>query len=171
MTQRGFESIPLTPQGHEAYLAYMKDMFEVHAESEKDSVKDQVTMITEFEEQLRAYFDPDFVPKKGKKAHGDADDDAPGAEAKGKKKAKKRVEQDPLLCWEQLGADYILVDESQDFNNLWVPSAEPGMAIGLTHRAIDLEAKLFVSRARYVPRVTTFATGTPVTARFPSTTS
>ncbi len=101
MTQRGFETIPLTREGHEAYLAYMKEMFQVHAEADTESVKDQVTMLTEFEEQLRAYFDPD--------ARADiAEQDDQERFGTGKKKAKKRVEQDPLLCWEELGADYIV---------------------------------------------------------------
>ena len=62
------------------------------------------------------------------------------------KQGKRKVEQDPAMCWEQMGADYICVDESQDFNNLWVPSDEPGMAIGFVHRAIDLEMKLHAIR-------------------------
>ena len=33
MTRGAFESIPLTPEGHEAYLDYMKHMFAVHAEA------------------------------------------------------------------------------------------------------------------------------------------
>ena len=33
MTRGAFESIPLTPEGHEAYLDYMKQMFAVHAEA------------------------------------------------------------------------------------------------------------------------------------------
>ena len=161
MTQRGFETIPLTREGHEAYLAYMKEMFQVQAEADTDSVKDQVTMLTEFEEKLRAYFDPDADPAR------DEDDDQEQRGRAKKKKAKRRIEQDPGLCWEQLGADYIVVDESQDFNNLWVPSAEPGMAIGFTHRAIDLEMKLHATRARYGNRVATFATGTAVTNKIP----
>ena len=122
MTQRGFETIPLTPAGHQAYLDYMEDMYQVHAESETDSVKDQETMLHEFSQRLRAYFDPEY-------AKGEDDEEETAAEA-GKKKAKKRVEQDPAMCWEHIGADYIVTDESQDYGNLWVPSAEPGMGIG-----------------------------------------
>ena len=160
MTQRGFETIPLTREGHEAYLAYMKEMFQVQVEADTESVKDQVTMLTEFEEKLRAYFDPDADPDR------DEDDDQ---ERRGrpKKKSKRRIEQDPGMCWEQLGADYLVVDESQDFNNLWVPSPEPGMAIGFTHRAIDLEMKLHAMRGRYGNRVACFATGTAVTNKIP----
>ena len=62
MTRGAFESIPLTPEGHEAYLDYMKQMFTVHAEAVTDSVKDEETLLAEFEEKLRAYFDPD-VPE------------------------------------------------------------------------------------------------------------
>ena len=60
MTRGAFESIPLTPEGHEAYLDYMKQMFSVHAEAVTDSVKDEETLLAEFEERLRAYFDPDY---------------------------------------------------------------------------------------------------------------
>ena len=67
------------------------------------------------------------------------------------------------MCWEQMGIDYACVDESQDFNNLWVPSDEPGMAVGFVHRSIDLEMKLHAIRRRYGSRAGALATGTPVT--------
>ena len=56
------------------------------------------------------------------------------------------------MCWEQTGADFICVDESQDFNNLWIPSDDPGMAIGFVHRSIDLEMKFHAIRRRYGSR-------------------
>ena len=155
MTQRGFETIPLTPAGHQAYLDYMEDMYQVHAESETDSVKDQETMLEEFSQRLRAYFDPEY-------AKGEDEEEKTAAEG-GKRKAKKRVEQDPAMCWEHIGADYIVTDESQDYGNLWVPSSEPGMGIGFTHRAIDMHMKLQAVRARHGSRVGTFASGTAVT--------
>ena len=152
MTRGAFESIPLTPEGHEAYLDYMKQMFAVHAEAVTESVKDEETLLAEFEQRLRAYFDPDFQE--------DEDEDQDGPD---RKPRKRKVEQDPAMCWEQMGIDYVCVDESQDFNNLWVPSDEPGMAIGFTHRAIDLEMKLHAIRRRYGSRAGALATGTPVT--------
>ncbi len=136
MTRGAFESIPLTPEGHEAYLDYMKQMFAVHAEAVTDTVKDEETLLAEFEQRLRAYFDPD----------AQQDDEEEGEPDR--KRGKRKVEQDPAVCWEQMGADYICVDESQDFNNLWVPSDEPGMAINFVHRSIDLEMKLHATRAQ-----------------------
>src|SRR6185437_5524219 len=156
MTRGAFESIPLTPQGHEAYLGYMKQMFAVHAEAVRDTVKEQETLLTEFEQRLRAYFDPD--------AQDDKEDDA---EDQDRKKGKRKVEQDPAVCWEAIGADYVCIDESQDYNNLWTPSEEPGMAIDFVHRSIDLEMKLHATRARYGDRVCTLATGTPITNKIP----
>ena len=155
MTRGAFESIPLTPEGHEAYLDYMKQMFAVHAEAVTNTVKDEETLLAEFEQRLRAYFDPD----------AQQDDEEEGEPDR--KRGKRKVEQDPAVCWEQMGADYICVDESQDFNNLWVPSYEPGMAINFVHRSIDLEMKLHATRARYGSRVCTLATGTPVTNKIP----
>ena len=155
MTRGAFESIPLTPEGHEAYLDYMKQMFAVHAEAVTDTVKDEETLLAEFEQRLRAYFDPD----------AQQDDEEEGEPDR--KRGKRKVEQDPAVCWEQMGADYICVDESQDFNNLWVPSDEPGMAIDFVHRSIDLEMKLHATRRRYGSRVCTMATGTPVTNKIP----
>ena len=152
MTRGAFESIPLTPEGHEAYLDYMKQMFAVHAEVVTESVKDEETLLAEFEEKLRAYFDPDYQKDE------DEDENEPD-----RKRRKRKVEQDPAMCWEQMGIDYACIDESQDFNNLWVPSDEPGMAIGFTHRAIDLEMKLHAIRRRYGSRAGALATGTPVT--------
>jgi N12 class adenine-specific DNA methylase len=155
MTRGAFESIPLTPEGHEAYLDYMKQMFAVHAEAVADTVKEEETLLAEFEQRLRAYFDPD--------AQQDDDED----EEPDRKRGKRKVEQDPAVCWEQMGIDYICIDESQDYNNLWVPSDEPGMAIDFVHRSIDLEMKLHATRARYGSRVCTLATGTPVTNKIP----
>jgi len=155
MTRGAFESIPLTPEGHEAYLDYMKQMFAVHAEAVADTVKDEETLLAEFEQRLRAYFDPD------------AQEDEEEEDEPDRKRGKRKVEQDPAVCWEQMGIDYICIDESQDYNNLWVPSDEPGMAIDFVHRAIDLEMKLHATRARYGSRVCTLATGTPVTNKIP----
>ncbi|MDQ2875672.1 MAG: hypothetical protein M3Y33_13120, partial [Actinomycetota bacterium] len=156
MTRSAFESIPLTAEGHEAYLDYMKQMFAVHADAVTDSVKDEETLLAEFEERLRAYFDPDYQK-----------DDDEDEDEQGRKRPKRKVEQDPAMCWEQMGVDYVCVDESQDYNNLWVPSDEPGMAIGFVHRSIDLEMKLHAIRARYGSRACTLATGTPVTNKIP----
>ena len=153
MTRGAFEAIPLTPEGHEAYLDYMKQMFTVHAEAVTDSVKDEETLLSEFEQKLREYFDPD----------AQEDEDEEQDEGPGRKRRKRKIEQDPAMCWEQMGINYVCVDESQDFNNLWVPSDEPGMAIGFVHRSIDLEMKLHAIRRRYGSRAGALATGTPVT--------
>jgi N12 class adenine-specific DNA methylase len=153
MTRGAFEAIPLTREGHEAYLDYMKQMFTVHAASVADSVADQETLLAEFEQKLRDYFDPG----------AQEDDDKEQHEEQGRARRKRKVEQDPGMCWEQMGIDYICVDESQDFNNLWVPSSEPGMGIGFVHRSIDLEMKLHAIRRRYGSRAGALATGTPVT--------
>ena len=81
MTRGAFESIPLTPEGHEAYLDYMKQMFAVHAEAVTESVKDEETLLAEFEQRLRAYFDPD-CPEGRRRGRGRAGPQA--AQAQGR---------------------------------------------------------------------------------------
>jgi N12 class adenine-specific DNA methylase/predicted ABC-type ATPase len=166
MTRGAFEAIPLTPAGHEAYLDYMKDIFTVHAAAVTSSVADEETMLAEFEQKLREYFDPEA--RRAKEEEQERKRVERGEPPSPEKKAGKyKIEQDPSMCWEHTGADYLGIDESQDYNNLWTPSDEPGMAIDFTHRAIDLEMKLHAMRARYGPRVAAFATGTPVTNKIP----
>ena len=75
------------------------------------------------------------------------------------------------LTFEQLGVDYIFVDEAHEFKNLAVPCANPELGFGGTResskKATDLDLKIQLLRRTYPERrgVVTFATGTPVPNR------
>jgi N12 class adenine-specific DNA methylase len=156
MTRGAYQSIPLTAEGYEAYITHIKGIFEAYVEAVSDSVKDQATMLAEFEERLRSYFDPDYQDD-------EEDEDEEEGEAARPKERKRKIEQDPAMCWEHLGVDYIGDDEAQDHNNLWTPSDEPGLAIDFVFRSVDHEAKLLATRRRYGNRAAAETTGTPVT--------
>ena len=77
---------------------------------------------------------------------------------------------DDSLTFEQLGVDYLFVDEAHQFKNLPVPcaNAELGFGSGSGSRmAIDLDLKIkLLRRMRPDQRgVVTFATGTPIANR------
>ncbi len=77
---------------------------------------------------------------------------------------------DDSLTFEQLGVDYLFVDEAHEFKNLPVPcaNAELGFGSGTGSRmAIDLDLKIkLLRRMRPDQRgVVTFATGTPIANR------
>lgn len=155
MTQRGFEAIPLTPQGHRDYIAFMEDQYRAALDAKDTSVKDRETSMTELSEYLSAYFDPKYI-----NAKKEADDARDGVT---RQRSKSRVDQDPAVSWEHMGADAILADESQEYMNLFVPSDEPGMGIGFTHKAIDLHMKTWTMQRQHGERGLTFASGTAVT--------
>lgn len=69
---------------------------------------------------------------------------------------------DDGVHFEETGIDHLLVDEAHFFKNRRVASSIEGMAHRGSQRAEDLDAKLWVLRKRYGPRVVTFATATPV---------
>jgi N12 class adenine-specific DNA methylase len=68
---------------------------------------------------------------------------------------------DPGLTWEQMGVDYLVVDEAHAYKNLLTASRTPDAAIAGSGRSSDLHMKTEWLRARYA-RWATFATATPV---------
>jgi N12 class adenine-specific DNA methylase/SAM-dependent methyltransferase len=65
------------------------------------------------------------------------------------------------VSFEQLGVDYLFIDESHLFKGLPYVSSLP-LARSQSKRATDLLLKLDWLRSRYGPKVATFATGTPI---------
>lgn len=146
VTRGAFEGINLSPQGVRDYLAYAEDFFSAH--QDEMSVRDEETVLGNFREKINAFIEGD-----------------PGEDDDGGKKKRKGIDADPALTWEYCGFDYSVIDESQDYNNLWTPSNVDGMEIGFVRRCVDLEMKLHYSRNKFGKRAVTFATGTPVTNR------
>jgi N12 class adenine-specific DNA methylase len=68
---------------------------------------------------------------------------------------------DEGIYFEQLGVDYLLVDEFHYFKNLQVPCHTEGFSMSASKRATDLDMKLSWLRTQR-DRVATFFSGTPV---------
>lgn len=66
------------------------------------------------------------------------------------------------LVWEQVGCDYLFYDEAHYVKNVPLASHRREMSRPGSARAVDMELKLRSLRARFGPKVATFATGTPV---------
>ena len=80
---------------------------------------------------------------------------------------KKHMEarRDDGLTFEEVGIDYLVVDEADMYKNLLTPSANQDLAIvgkRASKRATDLDMKIDYLRASRGNRVCTFATGTPI---------
>ena len=80
---------------------------------------------------------------------------------------KKHMEarRDDGLTFEEVGIDYLVVDEADMYKNLLTPSANQDLAIigkRASKRATDLDMKIDYLRASRGDRVCTFATGTPI---------
>lgn len=75
----------------------------------------------------------------------------------------RSLAQDDAVFWEDLGVDYLFVDEAHEFKNLDVVSANKDLTSSVSQRAEDLLVKLDQLRAERPGRgVATLATGTPV---------
>ena len=76
------------------------------------------------------------------------------------------ISRDDTYTFEQMGVDYIFVDEAHLYKNLATLSSSTELAIAGSQRATDLEMKLHYLRKSkdqdHSPRVATFATATPV---------
>ena len=76
------------------------------------------------------------------------------------------ISRDDAYTFEQMGIDYIFVDEAHLFKNLATISSSSELAITGSQRATDLEMKLYWLRqsktGQIAPRLGTFATATPV---------
>jgi N12 class adenine-specific DNA methylase len=65
------------------------------------------------------------------------------------------------VCFEHLGADFLMVDEAHYFKNLGIPVHTDGFSVPASKRAADLDMKLGVLRERGTREAALF-TGTPV---------
>ena len=78
----------------------------------------------------------------------------------------KAISRDDAYTFEQMGVDYLFVDEAHLFKNLATMSSSSELAITGSQRATDLEMKLHWLRkskeGQPSPRIATFATATPV---------
>ena len=76
------------------------------------------------------------------------------------------ISRDDTYTFEQMGVDYIFVDEAHLYKNLATLSSSSELAIVGSQRATDLEMKLHYLRKSkeldHSPRVATFATATPI---------
>ena len=80
---------------------------------------------------------------------------------------KKQMEarRDDGLTFEEVGIDYLVVDEADMYKNLLTPSANQDLAIigkRASKRATDLDMKIDYLRSSRGERVVTFSTGTPI---------
>ncbi len=137
MTHSGFGLIPVAPETEDAFL----------------------------EEQITAY----------RRAMGqDADEQGRSVTVKNLAKAIDRMRQRQAalrdkrsdtgsVTWEQLGVDYVMVDEAHLFKSLPVPSRMTGFSLPESKRAVDLALKLKWTREHNGgARWGAFFTGTPV---------
>ena len=69
---------------------------------------------------------------------------------------------DDGVTFEASGVDYLLVDEAHGWKNRPFATHIAGVGGAGSQKAEDLEMKLGYLRSRYGPRVTTFATATPI---------
>jgi len=69
---------------------------------------------------------------------------------------------DPGLTFEDMGVDYLFVDEAHDYKNLRTVTNIKGAEIAGSARATDMHLKLEYLRATHGERVPTLATGTPI---------
>ena len=109
------------------------------------------------------------------------DEAAHAASQAGAKKAAKAIEKskaqlntelskllaievdDDHLNFEDLGVDYLMVDESHAYKGLRIASSIPGVAGKASQQATDMLVKLDWLRTQYGAKVATFASGTPIT--------
>ncbi|MEU1098357.1 SNF2-related protein, partial [Streptomyces sp. NPDC005877] len=142
MTYGVMKAIPLSAAEHENYIANQL------ADFERDLQRRRAAIIAKGE---------------------DPEKDDTVKEVEGKKlvreqalRARMRSIREGGLSWEQLGIDYLFVDEIHNFKNLYNPSNNAGLSIAGSIRATDLHMKLEYMRAKYGARVITGASATPV---------
>ncbi|TWD13048.1 N12 class adenine-specific DNA methylase [Marihabitans asiaticum] len=84
--------------------------------------------------------------------------------ANSEERLKKDLDQrrDAGLTFEQLGIDYLMVDELHDYKNMRIVSSIRDVAHDGAQRAIDLDMKIDYLRRRNGARVFTGATATPI---------
>ncbi|MFD7763576.1 helicase-related protein [Streptomyces microflavus] len=140
MTQTAFESIQMRHEVQEQYIRRQLDALEekIRRQKEIDGEDNDTRLVKRMETQLANRHE-----KLTKKLSGLKD--AAG------------------LHFEDMGIDYLVVDEAHMYKNLYTPSSIDSAAIEGSNRASDLEMKLEYLRERTgTGRVVTFATATPV---------
>ncbi|MER7937923.1 MULTISPECIES: UvrD-helicase domain-containing protein [unclassified Streptomyces] len=138
LTQTAFESIQMRPEVQESYIGRRVERLEdkIRRQKELDGEDNDTRLVKRMQNSLKA-----LREKLDKKLSGLKD--AAG------------------LHFEDMGIDYLVVDEAHMYKNLDTPSSIA--AIDGSNRASDLEMKLEYLRERSPSgRVVTFATATPV---------
>ena len=137
LTQGAFASIPVSPQGQSNYL-----------DREVQVLRDQLH---------RA---------RGAEVSSVSIKQMEGAVIRLEEKVKARLDHktDPGLTWEQLGVDYLIIDELHLYKNLTVTSNIQDVARDGSIRATDLDMKIGLLREQAGPggHVLTGATATPI---------
>ncbi|HEX7480225.1 MAG TPA: hypothetical protein VF331_20665, partial [Polyangiales bacterium] len=133
MTRSAFERIPMSPKVQRDYLTREISAFEAMLERAKAE-------------------DARFSIKRLQRMKLQAEE-----------RLKKKLDgaKDPGITFEQLGVDYLFVDEAHAYKNLRTTSNIPGMAVDGSQRATDLHMKIEYLRERH-GRVATLATATPI---------
>ena len=133
LTHRAFEKVAMSPDYQRTYLKAKVAKLEARLESAKAAGQKRLV------KQLEA------------------------AKSRAEEKIKKKLSapKDPGLTFEQMGVDYLFVDEAHLFKNLERTSRIPGMTIPGSGRATDLDMKLQWLRESH-ERVCTLATATPI---------
>ncbi|MGW0562934.1 helicase-related protein [Streptomyces sp. NPDC003016] len=140
MTQTAFESIQMRPEVQERYILRQLEALEekIRRQKEIDGEDNDTRLVKRMETQLS-----NRREKLTKKLNGLKD--AAG------------------LHFEDMGIDYLVVDEAHMYKNLYTPSSIDSAAIEGSNRASDLEMKLeYLREHTGSGRVVTFATATPV---------
>ncbi|MFG2234887.1 DEAD/DEAH box helicase family protein [Streptomyces sp. NPDC048723] len=136
MTHNAFDRVPLRPETQQAYL-----------DTEMAFQAEQV-------EAARASGMQDRTVK-------DIETRLADAEARLRKKIEDSSNE-PGVCLEDTGVDYVLLDEAHEYKNLRTISAIPGAGIQGSDKATKLDMVLHYLRSTQHERVSTMATGTPI---------
>lgn len=135
MTQTAFQSIGVRPETIEAYQDTLISDVRQTISNALEAGEDRTT-VKKLETKLQA------EEERMKKLMGSAPD--------------------PGLCFEDMGVDYLFVDEAHDFKNLRTVTNIKGAEIGGSERATDMHLKMEYLRSTHGQRVGTMATGTPI---------
>ncbi len=140
LTQTAFESIQMRPDVQENYVRQRLEKLEEKIRKQKalDGEDNDTRLVKRMENQLS-----NLQAKLEKKLQG--------------------LKDEAGLNFEDMGVDYLVVDEAHMYKNLYTPSSIDSVAIEGSNRASDLDMKLEWLRGRSSSgRVVTFATATPV---------
>lgn len=137
LTHKAFERVPLRPQTQTDYIdremANLRSQVDLAQEVGMDKRR-----VKEIESSLARF------------------------EAKLRQKIAKTSDRSGVYL-EDTGLDYVCLDESHEFKNLWTISAIPGASIDGAAKATKLHMLLdFLRRNNRTGRVATLATGTPI---------